>query len=39
VRITDTGVRAMSTPQTDGDCNGCHTQDGVDKTPGRIILP
>jgi hypothetical protein len=29
----------MSTPQTDGDCNGCHTQDGVDKTPGRIILP
>jgi hypothetical protein len=31
--------RRMVTPQTDGDCNGCHTQTGVLNAPGRIVLP
>jgi hypothetical protein len=32
-------VRQMLKPQKDGDCNVCHTQEGVDDTPGRIVLP
>jgi hypothetical protein len=32
-------TRAMSTPQTDGDCNGCHTATGANNAPGRITLP
>ncbi len=32
-------VRAMATPQQDGDCNGCHTQSGINGAPGRIVLP
>jgi mono/diheme cytochrome c family protein len=37
--------RDMVTPQTSGDCNACHTQNGTNTTtgaspaPGRIILP
>jgi hypothetical protein len=37
--------RPMVTPQTSGDCNGCHTQygstttTGASSAPGRIILP
>jgi cytochrome c553 len=31
--------RAMVTPQTSGDCNSCHTQDGANGAPGRIRLP
>jgi hypothetical protein len=31
--------RAMITPQTDGDCNNCHTQNGTQSAPGRIIAP
>jgi hypothetical protein len=36
--------RAMVEPQTSGDCNNCHTQDGTMpsgtlKAPGRILLP
>jgi len=30
---------AMTTPQTDGDCNGCHTELGSNDAPGRIMLP
>lgn len=30
---------AMTTPQTDGDCNGCHTELGNNNAPGRIMLP
>lgn len=30
---------AMATPQTNGDCNLCHTQSGTMGAPGRIILP
>jgi hypothetical protein len=29
----------MTTPQTDGDCNGCHTELGSNGAPGRIMLP
>jgi len=31
--------RVMATPQTNGDCNLCHTQMGAMGAPGRIILP
>jgi mono/diheme cytochrome c family protein len=37
--------RKMATPQTSGDCNGCHTDAGTNTTPGaapapgRIALP
>lgn len=31
--------RAMKTAQTSGDCNSCHTEDGDDDAPGRVMLP
>lgn len=31
--------RAMKTPQEVGDCNSCHTQDGANDAPGRIVVP
>jgi hypothetical protein len=31
--------RVMSQPQTSGDCNFCHTQNGASGAPGRITLP
>lgn len=31
--------RVMVTPQTDGDCNACHSQAGTQGARGRIILP
>ncbi len=31
--------RVMGTPQSSGDCNGCHTQAGATGAPGRILLP
>jgi len=31
--------RSMLEAQTTGDCNGCHTQDGAQSAPGRIVLP
>ena len=31
--------RIMVEPQTDGDCNGCHTEAGTSFAPGRIFLP
>lgn len=31
--------RIMTSAQTSGDCNGCHTQNGADGAPGRITLP
>ncbi len=33
------GVRAMLAPQTNGDCNACHTLAGTSSAPGRIMLP
>jgi hypothetical protein len=32
-------TRTMSTPQYRGDCDGCHTQYGAFKAPGRILEP
>ncbi|MBS2019567.1 MAG: hypothetical protein JST00_42290 [Deltaproteobacteria bacterium] len=32
-------VREMKTPTSDGDCNGCHTEKGAEKAPGRIMAP
>lgn len=34
-----TMTRAMGASQTSGDCNGCHTESGVNGAPGRIMLP
>jgi len=40
VQITGNGyTREMLTPQTTGDCNSCHTQDGTNGAPGRIVVP
>jgi hypothetical protein len=32
-------TRAMVTPQTDGNCNHCHTTAGTLSAPGRVMLP
>ena len=32
-------TRAMVGPQTNGDCNVCHTENGTNQAPGRILLP
>jgi hypothetical protein len=32
-------TRAMSEAQTSGDCNSCHTQNGLNGAPGRVTLP
>jgi hypothetical protein len=32
-------VRAMVTPQMLGDCNQCHTVQGLNGAPGRIVAP
>lgn len=32
-------VRAMTTLQQDGDCNGCHTEQGDSDAPGRLVWP
>jgi hypothetical protein len=31
--------RAMTTRQTNGNCNSCHTQNGANGAPGRILAP
>lgn len=31
--------RVMLSPQMDGDCNSCHTEDGANGAPGRIVAP
>jgi hypothetical protein len=39
-RVVVNGVaRVMNSPQTNGDCNVCHTQAGTMGAPGRIALP
>ena len=30
---------SMNTPQTNGDCNTCHTEQGLSGAPGRIVWP
>ena len=29
----------MVAAQSNGSCNGCHTQNGANGAPGRITLP
>jgi mono/diheme cytochrome c family protein len=36
--VKGTKTREMKTAQTDGDCNGCHTEQG-NHSPGRIMAP
>jgi hypothetical protein len=31
--------RVMATPQRNGDCNSCHTEEGDNQAPARIMLP
>jgi hypothetical protein len=31
--------RAMSAAQTSGDCNSCHTEQGANQAPGRVMAP
>jgi hypothetical protein len=31
--------RAMASSPPSGDCNTCHTQDGANMAPGRIVTP
>jgi hypothetical protein len=31
--------RSMSSSQSTGDCNACHTQSGTNGAPGRVVLP
>lgn len=39
-RITCEGrTSEMSTPQTDGACMSCHTAEGAEGAPGRIVVP
>ncbi len=39
-RITHNGLTStMTTPQTDGDCNTCHTAQGTNGAAGRIVWP
>jgi hypothetical protein len=40
VKVTYNGrERVMHHAQMSGDCNGCHTQDGANGAPGRILSP
>jgi hypothetical protein len=34
-----TATRSMIAAQTSGDCNSCHTEQGANGAPGRIMLP
>jgi mono/diheme cytochrome c family protein len=33
------GERVMTTPQSSGDCNTCHSPQGRNGAPGRILAP
>jgi hypothetical protein len=37
--VVNGAERVMVTPQTYGDCNSCHTQNGLQGAPGRVIVP
>jgi hypothetical protein len=40
VKVTNgTKERAMTDALTAGDCNSCHTEQGVNNAPGRIMAP
>jgi hypothetical protein len=39
-KVTQAGKeRVMATPQMSGDCNSCHTEQGMNGAPGRILTP
>ena len=39
-RVVSNGIAVtMGTPQTNGDCNSCHTEQGLSGAPGRIVWP
>lgn len=39
-KVVKDGVeRTMATRQSTGNCNACHTQDGANGAPGRILVP
>jgi hypothetical protein len=39
-KVVRNGVeRVMATPQNSADCNGCHTEQGANGAPGRILVP
>jgi len=37
--VSGTKSRVMKTPETNMDCNSCHTEGGTSGAPGRIIAP
>lgn len=37
--INGTRERSMATPQTDGNCASCHSAQGANGAPGRILAP
>ncbi len=37
--VSGNNVRAMISSQTNGDCNSCHTEQGTNNAPGRIMAP
>jgi hypothetical protein len=37
--VSGTKTRTMMTPQSDGDCNVCHSENGSQKAPGRVMAP
>lgn len=40
VKVVAGGIeRTMADPAEHGDCNLCHTQDGAEDAPGRILMP
>jgi hypothetical protein len=39
VIMPDGRERVMTESQMDGDCNRCHTTDGANNAPGRIVPP
>jgi cytochrome c553 len=39
-KVVRNGVeRVMATPQNSADCNACHTEQGANGAPGRILVP
>lgn len=37
--VADGKTKEMTTPQSSGDCNACHTETGANAAPGRLTLP
>jgi hypothetical protein len=37
--VSNGKMRVMSTPESSGDCNSCHTASGMNGAPGRVMLP